>query len=107
MTTFDTIQNELADIIQLARNTAFQDGVISEDELALIDLIESQLKEIEDDLQGIAVMMPEDLSNEEIRKRVQLVAQDIIPNLIQKAKADGKITSEEKAILDKVMNKIV
>ena len=82
-------------------------GAVPSDEAALLETIGSHLINIETELLPIIDMIDDDLSEQEISKRVNLIARDIIPTLTKIAEDDGIIVSDEAAILSRILNDVM
>jgi hypothetical protein len=101
------VHNTLKDLLNSSTKIAFEDGQITTDEANLLEILADKLITIESELLSILELVDDNLDEQEITKRVRLVAREIIPSLTQVAEKDGIITSDEAAILSKVLNDIM
>ncbi|MCE7736652.1 MAG: hypothetical protein GPJ54_17345 [Candidatus Heimdallarchaeota archaeon] len=101
------VHQALKELLHSSTEIAFRDGQITSDEAALLEGLGSHLINIETELLSIIDLIEDDLSNEEIAKRVNLIARDIIPTLTQIAEDDGIIVSDEAAILSRLLNDVM
>lgn len=101
------VHQALKELLHSSTEIAFRDGQITSDEAALLEGLGSHLINIETELLSVIDMIDEDLTHEEIAKRVHLIARDIIPTLTQIAEDDGIIVSDEAAILSRLLNDVM
>lgn len=101
------VHNTLKDLLNSSTKTAYEDGQITTDEANLLEILADRLITIESELLSILDLVDDNFDEQEIAKRVRLVAREIIPSLTQVAENDGIITSDEAAILSKVLNDIM
>ena len=106
MDVLQIIKDELASILQNTKQTALQDGTISQEETVLIDLLEAQLSEINQEIEPIIDLMS-DLTEDDIRSRVKIISREIVPKLSALAKQDNHISPDEAAILDTIAKMII
>ncbi|MFV2015571.1 MAG: hypothetical protein ACC656_09105 [Candidatus Heimdallarchaeota archaeon] len=100
------IHQALTELLHSSTEIAFRDGQITSDKAALLEGLGSHLINIETELLPIIHIIDNDLTHEEISKRIKLIARDIIPTLTQIAEDDGIIVSDEAAILSRLLNDI-
>ena len=108
MNILQIIHGALKELLDSCIEVAFKDGQITQDEAALLESFGDHLINIETELEPIVHMVSEEnLSEEEIKHRVLLIARDIIPELTKVAEKDGIIVSDEAAILNRVLKDIM
>jgi hypothetical protein len=101
------VKDELESIISASKETALKDGQITTDEAHLLDILHQHIADIESELEEIVNLIDPRLNEDEIRNRVRIVSRDILPKLTQTARDDDIVTSDEAAILSKVLNTIM
>ncbi len=101
------VHNTLKNLLQSSTQIALRDGQITTDEAKLLKILAEKLVNIEHEILSIVDILDEELDEEKIDKRVRLVARDILPSLTQVAEKDGIITSDEAAILARVLSEIM
>ncbi len=101
------VHDTLKELLISSTKIAYEDGQITTDEATLLGILGNGLIHIESELISILNLVDDDLKDDEIVKRVKLIARDIIPNLTKVAENDGIITSDESAILSKILNDIM
>ena len=101
------VHNTLKDLLNSSTKTAYEDGQITTDEANILEILAERLITIESELLSIVEVVDGKIDEQEIAKRVKLVAREIIPSLTRVAENDGIITSDEAAILSKVLNDIM
>ena len=101
------VHNILKELLVSSTEIAFKDGQITSDEAALLELLGEKLITIESELLPMLDNLEIDLPEAEVRKRIKLVARDIIPELTKMAEEDGIILPDEAAILSRILNDIM
>ena len=101
------VHDTLKGLLMSSTKTAYEDGQITTDEAKLLGILGNGLIHIESELISILNLVDDDLEEDEIVKRVKLIARDILPDLTRVAENDGIITSDESAILSKILNDIM
>ncbi|OLS16949.1 MAG: hypothetical protein HeimC2_45270 [Candidatus Heimdallarchaeota archaeon LC_2] len=101
------VHQALIELLHSSTEIAFRDGQITSDEAALLESLGGHLINIETELLPVIDLIDVDLSQEEIIKRVNLIARDIIPTLTKLAEDDGIIVSDEAAILSRILNDVM
>lgn len=101
------VHQALKELLESSTEIAFRDGQITSDEAALLEGLGSHLINIETELITVIDLIDDNLSPQEIAKRVKLIAKDIIPTLTRIAEDDGIIVSDEAAILSRLLNDVM
>lgn len=101
------IHQALKELLVSSTEIAFKDGQITSDEAALLESLGEHLINIESELLSVIELLDEGMSEDEIKKRIKLLARDIIPSLTKIAEDDGIIMSDESAILSQLLNDVM
>lgn len=101
------VKDEITSIINSSRQTALQDDNITQEEAELLQVLIQHLDLIRTEILPILNSLEDTINEGEIRKRVRLVARDIIPNLTKVAEKDGEITPDEAMLIENILSQIM
>lgn len=96
----------ISEFINTSKETALIDGQITKDELELLDTFSSYLNKIDAELSDVLDFIDDDISLEDFKKRIKLILREVLPELTKVAQKDGIITSDESALISKILNEI-
>ena len=100
----DDLTDIIIEIIESTKIIALKDDLISKNEADLLDILKNEMEEIELELQGKMENM--DLTYDDLYNKVKSYATEVFSKVTAKAKEDGKITSDEMAILTNIISKL-
>lgn len=93
------IQEEISKLSKKLRKIAEADNQITNEEQVLLDLIDSKLKNMQEQLIQI---LASELDDEEFSDILNDILDDILHNVEKTALVDGIITEDEKHIIDAI-----
>ncbi len=93
----EEIKSSLSKLIAELERKALEDDIISKDEQALLECVQRDIENLESQL---AEMLGSSLDEQEFRDLAAQVLQDMFENALRVAKSDGKITRDEKELID-------
>ena len=94
----DKIDYFSTDLVEKVMQTAKQDGVVTEEEKALISQLEVDAREFEAEVKNI-LSSGAKMSQEDIVKKIELFKIEMIKKAIDCAFSDGRISKDEKELL--------